>query len=123
MQMTQELREIDKVNRRTACANILARIDQEPMMLHQLLMSNEANFFLSGFVSKQNFRYWSRVNPRIFHEKPQKGQKVVVWCAMGMCEIIGPYFFEDGAGRVLTVNADRYVDMLQNFLVPELRAR
>jgi hypothetical protein len=45
MQMAQELREIDKVNRRTACANILARMDQEPMLLHQLLMSDEANFF------------------------------------------------------------------------------
>jgi hypothetical protein len=40
-----------------------------------------------------------------------------------MCGIIGPYVFEDGATRALTVNADRYVDMLQNFLVPELHAR
>jgi hypothetical protein len=120
MQMAQELIEIDKVNRRTACANILARMDQEPMLLHQLLISDEANFFLSGFVNKQNFRYWS---PQILHEKPQKGQKVVVWCAVGRCEIIGPYFFKDGASHALTVNADRYVDMLQNFLVPELHAR
>jgi hypothetical protein len=42
---------------------------------------------------------------------------------MGMCGIIGSYFFEDGAGRALTVNANRYVDMLQNFLMPELHAR
>jgi hypothetical protein len=53
MQMAQELREIDKVNRRTAWANILARMDQEPMLLHQLMMSDEANFFLSGFVNKE----------------------------------------------------------------------
>jgi hypothetical protein len=63
MQMAQELREIDKVNRCTACANILARMDQEPMLIYQLLMSDEANFFLSGFVNKQNFKYWSHVNP------------------------------------------------------------
>jgi hypothetical protein len=63
MQMDQELGEIDNVNRRTACANIPARMDQEPMLLHQLLMSDEANFFLNGFVNKQNFRYWSRENP------------------------------------------------------------
>jgi hypothetical protein len=94
MQMAQELREIDKVNRRTAWANILARMEQEPMLLHQLLMSDEANFFPSGFDNKQNVRYWSRENPRILHEKPQKGQKVGVWCAVGMCGITGPYFFE-----------------------------
>jgi hypothetical protein len=120
MQMAQVLKVIDKVNRRTACVNILARMGQEPMMLHQLLMSDEVNFFLSGFVNKQSFRYWSREDPRILHEKPQKGQKVVVWCAVGMCGITGPYFFEDGAGHALTVNADRCVDMLQNFLMPEL---
>jgi hypothetical protein len=57
MQIAQELREIDKVNRRTACANILPKMDQEPMLLRKLLMSDEANFFLSGFVNKQNFRY------------------------------------------------------------------
>jgi hypothetical protein len=123
MQKAQEFREIDKVNRSTACANILARMDQEPMLLHQLLMSDEANFCLSGFVNKQNFRYWSRVNPRILHEKPQKGQNVVVWCAMGMCGITVPYFFKYGAGRALMVNADRYVDMLQNFLMPDLHLR
>jgi hypothetical protein len=78
MQMAQELREIDKFNRCTACANILARMDQEPMLLYQMLMSDEANSFLSGFVNKQNFRYWSHENPLILHEKPQKGQKGVV---------------------------------------------
>jgi hypothetical protein len=82
MQMAQELREIDKVIRHTACTNILARMDQEPMLLHQLLMSDEAKFFLSGFVNKQNFRYWSQENPGILHEKPQKDQKVVVWCGV-----------------------------------------
>jgi hypothetical protein len=63
MQMAQELRDIDKINRRITCANILARMDQEPMLLHQLLMSVEGTFFVNWFVNKQNFRYWSRENP------------------------------------------------------------
>ena len=40
-----------------------------------------------------------------------------------MCGIIGPYFFEDSDGHSVTVNANRYMDMLQSFLIPELRAR
>ena len=123
IQMAHELKEIDMVNRRIACENILARMAQEPMFLNKLLMSDEANFFLSGCVNKQNFRYWSDENPLILHQKPPRSQKVVVWCAVGMFGIIGPYFFEDRAGRTLTVNADRYVDMVGDFVMPELHVR
>ncbi|CAK1592334.1 unnamed protein product [Parnassius mnemosyne] len=35
--------------------------------------------------------------------------------------IIGPYFFEDGRGRALTVTSQRYVAMIQDFFTPELQ--
>lgn len=35
--------------------------------------------------------------------------------------IVGPYFFEDGRGRTLTVNSERYVEMLDEFFVPQLQ--
>jgi hypothetical protein len=34
--------------------------------------------------------------------------------------LIGPYFFEDHAVAVVTGISDRYVEMLHNFLEPEL---
>ena len=34
--------------------------------------------------------------------------------------IIGPYFFENEAGNAVIVNADRYLEMLQNFFTPQL---
>lgn len=123
MQMVHQLREIDKNSRRTACLNILAQMAEEPTLLDRLFMSDEANFFLSGYVNKQNYRYWADENPRIFHQRPQWSSKVVVWCAVGMSGIIGPYFFEDEDGRALTVYSDRYVTMLQDFVRPELQAR
>ena len=39
---------------------------------------------------------------------------------MSASGIIGPYFFENEAGNAVTVNADRYVEMLQNFFTPQL---
>jgi len=66
-------------------------------------------------VNKQNFCYWSQANPRALHEKPLHSQKVTVWCIMSASGIIRPYFFENEAGNAVTVNADRYVEMLQNF--------
>jgi len=83
-------------------------------------MSYESHFQVSGFVNKQNFHYWSQTNPRALHEKPPHSQKVTVRCAMSASGIIGPYFFENEVGNAVTVNADRYVEILQNFFTPQL---
>lgn len=123
MQIVQELNARQKENRLQCCQNILNAIQINPHLPNQLLMSDEANFYLSGFVNKQNYRYWSDRNPREVHEKPLHSPKVIVWCAIGSMGIIGPYFFEDVNGRSVTVNSERYVEMLINFLQPELHRR
>jgi len=35
--------------------------------------------------------------------------------------VIGPYFFEDKAGRAVTVNSACCIEMLRTFLEPELQ--
>lgn len=35
--------------------------------------------------------------------------------------IIGPYYFENQRERALTVNSERYWNMLKNFLAPQLQ--
>ena len=40
-----------------------------------------------------------------------------------MFGIIDPYFFKDKIGSAVTVTSDRYVDMVNEFLFPELRCR
>lgn len=49
------------------------------------------------------------------HERPLHCEKVTVWCAVSAAVIIGPYFFEDGNERAVTVNGERYRQMLQTF--------
>jgi len=98
---------------------MLDLIGEDEDLVNNIWMSDEAHFHVSGFVNKQNFRYWSQANPRALHEKPLHSQKVTVWCAMSASGIIGPYFFENGAGNAVTVNADCYVEMLQNFFTPQ----
>jgi len=44
---------------------------------------------------------------------------VTVWCAIDKVGVIGPYFFEEN-GMTTTVNLARYIDMINNFLEPEL---
>jgi len=48
-------------------------------------------------------------------------QKVTVWCALWSGGVIGPYFFENDAGATVTVNGERYRNMINNFLLPELQ--
>ena len=56
------------------------------------IMSDEAQFHLTGHVSKQNCRYWSDSNPRIVYERPLHPLRITVWCGMTCEIIIGSYF-------------------------------
>lgn len=78
---------------------------------------------MCGSVNKQNCRYWAAENPRELHQRPLHSEKVTVWCAVSRLGVIGPYFFEDAQGAIVTVNSERYIAMLENFFIPEFRRR
>jgi len=87
-----------------------------------IMMSDEAHFHLNGSVNKQNFQYWAPQNPHEVHESPLHSPKMTVWYAVGNVFVIGPYFYEEN-GITTTVNSTRYIDMISNFLEPELQNR
>ncbi|GFW67069.1 uncharacterized protein TNCV_4030881 [Trichonephila clavipes] len=84
------------------------------------LFSDEAHFWLNGYVIKQNCRIWSEANPQVYVETPLHPEKLTVWCASWAGGIIGPYFFKNDEGHNVTVNGDRYRAMITNFFLPEL---
>ncbi|GFX33702.1 putative transposable element [Trichonephila clavipes] len=86
----------------------------------RILFSDEAHFWLNGYVDKQNCRIWSEANPQVYVETPLHPEKLTVWCALWAGGIIGPYFFKNDQGHNVTVNGDRYRAMIINFLTPEL---
>jgi hypothetical protein len=47
-------------------------------------------------------------------------QRVTVRCGVANFGVIGPYFFEDEVGLAVTVTSARYVEMLWNFLTPQI---
>jgi hypothetical protein len=69
-----------------------------------------ANFHVCGNVNSQNCRYWATENPCDVHQTPLHSEKIVVWCGVASFGVISPYFFEDKAGRAVTVNSARYRD-------------
>ncbi|GFV75256.1 DUF4817 domain-containing protein [Trichonephila clavipes] len=86
----------------------------------RILFSDEAHFWLNGYVNKQNCRIWSEANPQVYVETPLHPEKLTVWCALWAGGIIGPYFFKNDECHNVTVNGDRYRAMITNFLIPEL---
>ncbi|GFV14673.1 uncharacterized protein TNCV_2586461 [Trichonephila clavipes] len=86
----------------------------------RILFSDEAHFWLNGYINKQNCHIWSEANPQVYVETPLCPEKLTVWCALWAGGIIGPYFFKKDEGHNVTVYGDRYRAMITNFFIPEL---
>ncbi|GFV99579.1 transposable element Tc3 transposase [Trichonephila clavipes] len=65
----------------------------------RVLFSDEAHFWLNGYVNKQNCRIWSEANLQVYLETPLHPEKLTVWSALWAGGIIGPYFFKNDEGR------------------------
>ncbi|GFX00476.1 hypothetical protein TNCV_2091261 [Trichonephila clavipes] len=48
----------------------------------RILFSDEAHFWLNGYVNKENCRIWSEANPQVYVETPLHPEKLTVWCAL-----------------------------------------
>lgn len=59
-----------------------------------LVMSDEANFHLSGYVNKHNLRYWFDANPIEMFQRPPHIEMWQCGVVTKNC-VIGPYFFEE----------------------------
>ncbi|GFU80077.1 DUF4817 domain-containing protein [Trichonephila clavipes] len=86
----------------------------------RILFSDEAHFWLNGYVNKQNCRIWSEANPQVYVETPLHPEKLTGWCALWAGGIIGLYFFKNDEGHNVTVNGDRYRAIITNFFIPEM---
>ncbi|GFU72346.1 hypothetical protein TNCV_932971 [Trichonephila clavipes] len=48
----------------------------------RILFSDEARFWLNGYVNKQNCRIWSEANLKVYVETPLHPEKLTLWCAL-----------------------------------------
>ncbi|GFT84922.1 uncharacterized protein TNCV_2507511 [Trichonephila clavipes] len=48
----------------------------------RILFSDEAHFWLNGYVNKQNCHIWSEANPQVYVETPLHPEKLTVLCAL-----------------------------------------
>lgn len=117
VQTVQAITEVDKAARLAMCEETLHRISSNSSYLSNVVFSDEATFFVQGTVNKHNCRVWGYENPHLTMQRPFQSPKVTVWAALTSKHLIGPYFFDTN------VNKEKYLSMLQEFLIPQLKQR
>ena len=94
-----------------------------PGVFSLIFFSDQAHFHLSEHANKQNMRFWAPNQAHELIQQPLSQEKATVWCAVGKGGIVGPFFFENNDGNPLTVNSERYIQMLQRRFVSSIQRR
>ena len=78
-----------------------------------LIVSDEAYFYLTESLNRQNNRIWETERPTDGIEKPLHSEKILVFCAISATKIYGPYYFST------SVNQHNYLEMLKVWFWPK----
>ena len=76
IKLTQELKPLDHLKRRNFYNWSLEKLKENEEFYRKIIFSDEAHFWLNGFVNKKNMRYWSATNPNVLLDTPLHPQKV-----------------------------------------------
>ncbi|GFW84700.1 DUF4817 domain-containing protein [Trichonephila clavipes] len=123
LQSCHEFLPADTAQREEFAKWAYSKMEQDSTWVFNILWTDEAApFSLHGDVNNQNCRIWVTSNPREYTQKPFHSPKVTAWCGFTGSFIIGPFFFETQCsvnGWITeTVNAQRYVTLLRETVVP-----
>ena len=103
----------DKQRRTEMCNRVAERMDRFQNWIDRAQFTDEAHFHLNGAVNHHNKVYWEDERPEEIDERYLKGPKVTALCALNAkIGMLGPYWFEDSRGRTVTVNEERYREVL-----------
>jgi len=115
IQLKQALNVGDRQSRVQICHWFVEQIGQNPEWINNVWFSDEAHFYLNGVVNRQNFRYWGSEKPDEVAQRPLHSPKCTAWCAISSHGIIGPFWFEGDDGDTVSINAERYRQILAKF--------
>ncbi len=115
--LVQRLSDGDAPQRAMFCALMDNQAEEDPGFLNKIVWSDEASFHISGVMNRHNAVYYSTDNPHVILQRRMKEPGVMVWGAMTVDGLVGPYFF-DGS-----VTGASYLEMLSDFLLPRLQER
>lgn len=109
------LLEDDPDRRLQFCETILDEERHGNGIIETITWSDESHFKLSGAVNRHNCVYYSTENPHWTIERHLNQPGITVWAAMSCKGVLGPIFFDT------SLTHDRYLNMLREFVLPELK--
>ena len=115
IQIKQKLTPDDMKKRVIMCHWFCDKIDAEPDSLDNVWFSDEAHFLLSGHVNSKNNVFWGTTLPEHCLQRPLHSVKCTAWVALSKHGIVGPFWFEDDNEQSVTINTERYLEMLRKF--------
>jgi len=113
IQIGQPLTEQSCEKRYEFCTQVDAMIDDNEIDPANIIFTDEAHFWLNGYVNRQNYRIWGTQRPEHVVAKPLHPLKLTVFCAINADGILGPYFFEE------TINGERYHEFIKETFIPD----
>ena len=121
MQICLKLHEGDFERRVAFCEWFLQKYADNSNFNQTLIMSDEAHFELLMDVSiSKTSVFGQKENPKETTEISLHSERVTVRFGIHEHRIISSYLFEDGNGQTVTVNGQRYNDMINDFLIPKV---
>ena len=115
IQLHQRLSEANARERLEMCHWFLDKIESDAQFIDNLWFSDEAHFYMNGYINSKNYVFWGSSKPDLVYEKNLHDLKVTAWVAMNRKGIIGPFFFMDENQNTVTVNSGRYINLLKLF--------
>jgi transposase len=94
------------------CEHMKERFNRDLAFIRKLAFSDECVFSLTGNVNKHNVHYWATENPFVRISNPGKTATVTMWACIGYSGLLLHSFTD------LTMNAERYCQILQEQVVP-----
>src|SRR6185437_8519161 len=119
IQNRQALSPRDMEARVTFAHQFLDQVARYPFFIRRVHFSDESHFQLDGQVNSHNAIFWGNEKPTFVNHVPLHSEKVTVWAAVSFNGIVGSYFFEE-EDQTVTVNKERYQQMIQDFFIPAI---
>ena len=115
LQLLHHIKPADHRKRTDFAVEMLSRIEENESYLDLVLFSDESTFHVCGKVNRHNCRIWGSGSPYQVTEYERDTPKLNVWLGLHKHGVIGLFFFMES-----TVTGHSYLDMLENFAVPQI---
>lgn len=117
IQVAQQLTDAAVAKRFDFACEVCQQIDDNSIDIKKIIFTDEAHFWLDGYVNRQNFRIWGTEKPELLRTKPLHPKKLTVWCGLTSTGYIGPIFIES------SITSEVYHEMLVSEILPEIEKR